>query len=691
MKIAPRRAALLYCVSLIAFSCAAAAADSASEPGTASAASDLISGIESRAFDPSVRPQDDFYAYVNGPWAKATKIPASKSRWGTYDELRATAARQVRAILDEVLKHPGAPGSETHKIADLYTTFIDENTRNARGFTPLESEFARISALTQSGELAALIADMARLGVASPLSVTVGPDAKDAARYAVYASQSGLGLPDRDYYLQDGDQKLVAARKAYLQHITKLFTMLGDPQAERHAANVLVLETQLARLQWSRVESRDALKGYNLWSLAQLAEHAPGLDWSAYLHHTGIEGKALHVVVRQPSYLTGMAKLAANTPLDIWQSYFRWHVLAAYAPYLSRAVADESFAFSGTVLRGVPEREPQWHQAQNFVDSIMGEAVGKLYVAKHFPPENKARVLAMVNNFLATFREGITALTWMSPTTKQEALAKLALFKPKIGYPDKWRDYSSLATSSTDLIANVRAGRRFAFERGIAKLGRPVDRDEWGFTPQTVNASYSPLQNAITFPAALLQPPFFNVKAEDAINYGSVGTSIGHEISHGFDDQGSRYDGHGNLRDWWTPEDRAAFNARANGLVQQYGAYSPVPGYYVNGQLTLGENIGDNSGVTIAYKAYQRTLNGNPSPVMDGLSGEQRFYIGWAIKFRTLQREDAAILQIKTDPHSPGEFRVKGTLANQAGFYEAFGIQPGDKMYRSPEERVQLW
>ena len=691
MKSSRTVVALAWCLSLALMSCSDALAGEGSDHGMASPGNDLISGVDTHALDPAVRPQDDFYAYVNGPWAKATKIPASKSRWGTYDELRATAARQVRAILDEVVKHPGAPGSETHKIANLYTTFIDENTRNARGFTPLESEFARIAAVTQAQELAALMADMARLGVTSPFSMSVAPDAKDARRHAIYANQSGLGLPDRDYYLQDGDQKLFAVRQAYVQHIARLFTMMGDGQADRHAADVLELETQLARLQWSRVESRDALKGYNLWTFLQLAEKAPGIDWPAYLRAVGIEAKATALVVRQPSFFIGMAKLAAQTPLDVWKSYFRWHLLAAYAPYLSRAVADESFAFSGTVLRGVPEREPQWHQAQNFVDSVMGEAVGKLYVAKHFPPENKARVLAMVNNFLATFREGITALTWMSPATKQEALAKLALFTPKIGYPDKWRDYSSLTTSSTDLIANVRAGRRFAFERGIAKLGKPVDRDEWGFTPQTVNASYSPLQNAITFPAALLQPPFFNVKAEDAINYGSVGTSIGHEISHGFDDQGSRYDGHGNLRDWWTPEDRAAFTARANGLVQQYSTFSPVPGYYVNGQLTLGENIGDNSGVTIAYKAYQRTLNGNRSPVMDGLSGEQRFYIGWAIKFRTLQREDAAILQIKTDPHSPGEFRVKGTLANQAGFYEAFGIQPGDKMYRSPEQRVQLW
>lgn len=657
----------------------------------AQASTPLISGVDVKSFDPDVRLQDDFYAYINGRWARGTQIPASKARWGTYDELRETAALQVRAILEDVLKNPGAVGSETRKIADLYTTFTDYKARDARGFAPLAPEFDRIAAVTRHQDLAVLMAELERQGVTVPFSVFVGQDAQNAERYVVYASQSGLGLPDRDYYLNETDQKLTAVRQAYVQHITKLFTMQGDAQAERHAADVLALETRLAQLQWTRVESREALKTYNPRSFAQLAEEAPGLDWSAYLRAAGIAGKVTSLVVRQPSYFVGLSKLVTDVPLEQWHSYFKWQMLAAYAPGLTRSAADERFAFTGTVLRGVPENEPPWRQAQQFVDSIMGEAVGKLYVARHFPPENKARVLAMVNNFLATFREGIAELEWMSPATKKEAQAKLALFTPKIGYPDVWRDYSALTTSSTDLIANVRAGRRFTFDRGIAKLGKPVDRGEWGFTPQTVNASYSPLQNAISFPAALLQPPFFDVRAEDAINYGTVGTSIGHEISHGFDDQGSRYDGHGNLRNWWTAEDRAAFTARANGLVQQYSAFSPVPGYHVNGQFTLGENIGDNSGVTIAYKAYRKSLGGKPSPVIDGLTGEQRLYIGWAVKFRTLQREEAAIVQIKSDPHSPGEFRVKGTLANQAGFYEAFDIKPGDKMYRPPEQRVKLW
>ena len=679
------------CISFLLVAASGLGAPALAAEAPAQAGTALLSGVDVKSFDPAVRPQDDFYAYINGRWARSTQIPASKARWGTYDELRETAALQVRAILEDVLKNPGAAGSETRKIADLYTTFIDDKARNARGFAPLAPEFERIAAVRRHQDLAPLIAELERQGVTVPFAVFVGQDAQNAERYVVYAAQSGLGLPDRDYYLNDSDKKLMAVRQAYLQHITRLFTMQGDAQADRHAADVLAVETRLAQLQWTRVESREALKTYNPRTIAQLAEEAPGIDWTAYLQAAGIAGKATSLVVRQPSYFVGLSKLVPEVPLEQWHSYLKWHVLAAYAPYLARDVADERFAFTGTVLRGVPENEPAWRQAQQFVDSIMGEAVGKLYVARHFPPENKARVLAMVNNFLATFREGIDELEWMSPATKKEAQAKLALFTPKIGYPDVWRDYSGLTTSSTDLIANVRAGRRHAYDRGIAKLGKPVDRGEWGFTPQTVNASYSPLQNAITFPAALLQPPFFDVKAEDAINYGTVGTSIGHEISHGFDDQGSRYDGHGNLRNWWTAEDRAAFTARANGLVKQYGAFSPVPGYFVNGQFTLGENIGDNSGVTIAYKAYRKSLGGKPSPVIDGLTGEQRLYIGWAVKFRTLQREEAAIVQLKSDPHSPGEFRVKGTLANQAGFYEAFDIKPGDKMYRPPEERVKLW
>lgn len=652
----------------------------------------LTSGIDTSAFDTSVRVQDDFYGYINGKWMQSTQIPASKASWGTYLQLRETAQEQVRTILDEAVKNPGPAGSETRKIADLYQTFFDQKSRDQQGVLPLLADIVRITATRDKKDLPALMAHLSRIGVTTPISLSVAQDAKDATRYAVYASQDGLGLPDRDYYLQDDDARLMAARKAYRAHVKKLLTIGGDKKLTAdHTDAVLALETALAKIQWTRVESRDAIKAYNPIPFNRLSELAPGFDWNAYVNAVGLTGKTDYLVVRQPSYFTAMASLIDSTPLDTWRSYFTAHLVASYAPYLSQTIVDERFAFTGKTLRGVPENEPQWQLAQRFVDGAMGEAVGKLYVAKFFPPENKARVQAMVDNFLATFREGINTLEWMGPETKKEALAKLATFRPNIGYPDKWRDYSALKTQRKNLVANVRAARNFAYQRGIDKLGQPVDRGEWSMTPQTVNAQYSSLRNAITFPAALLQPPFFNVKAEDAVNYGAVGTSIGHEISHGFDDQGSQYDGLGNLRNWWTPEDRKAFTLRAAGLVQQYSLFSPVPGYFVNGKLTLGENIGDNSGVAIAYKAYKKSLGGKPSPVIDGMTGEQRLYIGFGIKYRNLQREDAAIMQIKTDPHSPGEFRVKGTVANQPGFYEAFDIKPGDKMYLLPEQRVIMW
>jgi len=660
-------------------------------PVCAQPAAPLTSGIDTRAFDPAIRPQDDFYGHINGKWMKSTQIPASKASWGTYIQLRTTAQSQVHTILDEVVKHPGAEGSETRKIADLYLSFLDTKARDANGVKPLQPDLARIDALKDKKELPALFAYFNRSGVTTPFSLSVYQDAKDATRYAVYASQDGLGLPDRDYYLQDDDARLKAARTAYVAHMEKLLTMGGDKNASAHAADMLALETALAKVQWTRVESRDAIKAYNPVAFDKLATQSPGFDWAAYIAAAGLNGKADYLILRQPSYFTAMAATIDSTPLEVWKSYLTWHLLASNAQYLSSPFVEERFAFTGKTLRGVPEDESQRQRAQNFVDSAMGEAVGKLYVAKYFPPENKARVQAMVDNFLATFKEGIEALDWMGPETKKEAQAKLATFRPNIGYPDKWRDYSALKTQKDDLIANVRAARNFEYQRAINKLGSPVDRGEWSMTPQTVNAQYSSLRNAITFPAALLQPPFFNVKADDAVNYGAVGTSIGHEISHGFDDQGSQYDGLGNLRNWWTPQDRTNFMLRAGGLIQQYSAFSPVPGYFINGKLTLGENIGDNSGVAIAYKAYKKFLGGKPSAVIDGLTGEQRLYIGFGIKYRNMQREDAAIMQIKTDPHSPGEYRVRGTLANQPGFYEAFDIKPGDPMYLPPEKRIIMW
>ena len=650
-----------------------------------------VSGIDLKTLDPAVSPKVDFYGYVNGVWTRNTEIPADKSTWGTYVELREIAQGQLRALFDDTVKHPGKAGSDTRKIADLYTSYMDEKARNAAGFKPLKAELASVAALKDKQDLPALFAALQRSGIQTPFSAGVAPDAQDPERYTINVSQSGLGLPDRDYYLKDDDAKLKAVRDKYLKHVEAMLAMSGDKQAAAHAAQVLDIETRLAAVQWTRVQMRDPVKSYNRVDFDKFAALAPAFDWNAYFAAAGYAAKESSAVVRQPSFLTGFSETVAAVPLDAWKSYLNWRIVESYASYLDSAAVKERFAFEGTTLRGVPQSEPLWQLALKFTDGALGDAVGKKYVAMYLPPETRPRVMAMFDNFVASFRDGIEHLDWMSAETKKEAQLKLAALKPKIAYPDKWRDYSAMKTQPKDLVANVRAARAWSRQYNLDKLGKPVDRDEWSMTPQTVNASYSPALNSITIPAAILQPPFFNVKAEDAVNYGLLGITFGHEISHAFDDSGSQYDAKGRLRNWWTPADRTAFKARAAGLVKQYGAYSPVPGYHINGELTLGENIGDNSGLSLTYKAYQRSLGGKPSPVIDGLTGEQRLYIGFAQKWRAKLRPEAAIAQIKSDPHSPGEFRAKGTVMNQPGFYEAFDIKPGDPMYLPPEQRVLMW
>ncbi|MFZ4875357.1 M13 family metallopeptidase [Janthinobacterium sp. Mn2066] len=676
------------CCALFAFSTPALHAQQGAN--TASAAAP-VSGIDLKSLDPAIRPQDDFYGYVNGVWTRNTEIPADKSTWGTYIELRETAQGQLKALIDATLKNPGKAGSDTHKIADLYTSFMDEKARDAAGFKPLKADLARVATVKDKKDLPALFAYLQNYGIQTPFSAGVSPDAQNPEQYTLNVSQSGLGLPDRDYYLKDDDAKLKAARTKYQQHIETMLTMSGDKNAAAHAAQILDIETRLAAAQWTRVQMRDPVKSYNRVDFNKFAELAPAFDWNAYFKAAGLAPKASSAVVRQPSYLGGLSDVIAAVPLDAWKRYFNWRVIESYAPYMDSATVKERFAFEGTTLRGTPQSEPLWQLALRFTDGAVSDAVGKRYVEMYLPPETKPRVMAMFNNFVASFKDGIEKLDWMGAETKKEAQAKLAALKPNIAYPEKWRDYSALKTQPHDLIANVRASRVWSRQQNLAKLGKPVDRDEWSMTPQTVNASYNPLLNAITIPAAILQPPFFNVKAEDAVNYGLLGITFGHEISHAFDDSGSQYDAHGRLRNWWTAEDRTAFKARAAGLVKQYGAYSPVPGYFINGELTLGENIGDNSGLSVTYNAYERSLGGKPSPVIDGLTGEQRLYIGFAMKWRAKLRPEAAIAQIKSDPHSPGEFRAKGTVMNQPGFYKAFDIKPGDAMYLPPEQRVIMW
>jgi putative endopeptidase len=666
---------------------AAAAVTTAATSGAPTA-----SGIDLQYVDPATRAQDDFYRHVNGLWIQKTEIPADKARWGSFSELQENTLPQLRDIIDAASKNPAATkGSDTQKIGDMYASFMDQANRDRLGRAPLAGDFARIDSMHDKKQIAGVIAYFNQIGATSPIDFDITQDSKDATKYVAEIGQGGLGLPDRDYYLKDDDAKLKDARLKYQALIEDMLAKGGDKQAAANARDILALETALAKIQWTKVENRDPVKTYNRVELAKLMAMTPGYDWKTYQRATGIDGRVTYVVVNQPSYFNGLAKVVESTPLPVWKAYFKWHLLNRYAPYLAQADVDRRFAFYGTVLRGVPQNEVTWKRGVRLVEGGAGEILGKLYVEKYFPPENKARMEKLVANLMVAYKQSIDTLDWMSPETKKEAQKKLSTFAPKIGYPNKWRDYSKLTVEKKDLVGNVRRATTFEYQRQLAKLGKPLDRTEWGMTPQTINAYYNPQLNEIVFPAAILQPPFFNATADDAVNYGGIGAVIGHEISHGFDDQGSQFDELGNLRDWWTKDDHAKFAVKTKALVAQYAAYSPVPGYFVNGELTLGENIADNSGLAIAYKAYRLSLGGKEAPVIDGLTGDQRFYLGWAQVWRGKSRDAQVIVQVKTDPHSPEQFRGNGTLKNQPGFYSAFGVKEGDKMYLKPEERVLIW
>ncbi|MES2900182.1 MAG: M13-type metalloendopeptidase [Pseudomonadota bacterium] len=651
-----------------------------------------ISGIDIQYIDPSVRPQDDIFQHLNGKWLATTAIPSDKTSWGTFAKLRDDVQPQVKAMIEaaQADKNKKA-GSEAQKIGDLYASYMDEQRIEQLGYKPLAGELAKIRALQDKKAIPALIANLAKMGVSGPYGMGVGQDGKESTRYAVQIGQGGLSLPDRDYYLNKKDKKMADALAAYELHVAQMLSMVGRTDATAAARNIVALETELAKVQWDRVQNRDRVKRYNKIEIAKLGELTPGYDWASAMSAAGVAGKTDYVIVSQPSYLTGFNKVLEATELASWKDYFEWKLVSRYAPFLSKPFADASFAFFGTTLTGVKEQPPRWKRGVSAVEGVLGEAVGKLYVQQHFPAERKARMEVLVKNLTEAYRQSIDTLDWMGPATKKEAQAKLAKFNPKIGYPNKWRDYSALSVKSDDLVGNMMRASAFGYNRNVTRLGKPIDREEWGMTPQTVNAYYNSSMNEIVFPASILQPPFFDMRADDAVNYGAIGAVIGHEISHGFDDQGSRSDGDGNLRDWWTAEDRAKFKAKGDMLIKQYGAYSPLPGYNVNGELTLGENIGDNSGVAIAYKAYKLSLGGKPAPVIDGLTGDQRFYMGFAQVWRVKMLPDQQIIQVKTDSHSPGQFRANGTLMNQPGFYEAFGVKEGDKMYLPPKDRVSIW
>ena len=651
----------------------------------------LSAGIATEYIESSVRPQDDFFEYLNGKWLKNVEIPADKSSWGSFMELRENTLPQIRGIIEKASAGNPAAGTDAQRIGDFWASFMDEARLEQLGVTPLSSELGKIAAIKDKSELPAVLARLGKIGVNVPFDFGIHQDNKDSTKYVADIYQGGLGMPDRDYYLKTDDAKLADVKAKYLTHIEKTLTLAGDKNAAANAKAIVDFETELAKVQWTKVELRDPIKAYNKVNLTDMAKIAPNYDWATWLKTTGIEGKTDYVIVSQPTYLKGFAELSNKTSLDTWKAYLAMHLVDSYSSYLSKAFVDQRFDFYGKTLSGVTQIEPRWKRGVGVVERAQGEAVGKLYVAEHFPAERKARMETLVKNLLVAYKQSIDKIDWMSPATKKEAQAKLAKFTPKIGYPNKWKDYSALVVKRDDLVGNVMRSRVVESDRELNKLGKPIDREEWGMTPQTINAYYNPEMNEIVFPAAILQPPFFDANADDAVNYGGIGAVIGHEISHGFDDQGAQYDGDGNLRDWWSPSDHKNFKAKTKMLVEQYNAFEPLPGYHVNGELTLGENIADNSGLAIAYKAYHISLKGKKAPVIEGMTGDQRLYAGWAQVWRSKMREQQQIVQVKTDPHSPGQYRANGTLRNQPGFYEAYKVKQGDKMYLAPNERVIIW
>ncbi|CAN5200603.1 M13 family peptidase [soil metagenome] len=681
------------CAALLAAPVTALHAQTAPAGKTNTTPARLTSGIDLPSMDRSIPLQKDFYVHANGTWIKKTTIPADKAEVGALEQIQEKTLGELRGLIEDAAKRRDNP--QAQQIGALYASFMDEAALEKLGAKPLASELAAVDAIGDAKQLVAAMARLGALGVDVPLTVYVGQDDRDSTRYVPGFWQTGLGLPDRDYYLKEDDAKFKDARTKYAVYLVKLFALAGTDAdkagAEAAAASVLALETELARVQWTRVETRDPVKAYNRVDLVDLPKLSTAIDWDGMVAASGLAGKTKDVLVGQPSYVTGLGTLIGNTPLATWKAYLKSHLLSAYAPYLSKDFVDARFAFVGTVLRGTTENTPRWKRGVGLVDQSVGESLGQVYVAKYFPPESKARMDQLVANLLEAYRLSIAKLEWMTPATRKEAQAKLAKFTAKIGYPKRWIDYSSVVIQPDDLIGNVMRSRSFAWNRELNKLGKPIDRDEWGMTPQTINAYYNASMNEIVFPAAFLQPPAFDVKADDAANYGAIGAVIGHEISHGFDDAGSQYDGDGNLRDWWTQEDRERFSAQTKKLVDQYSAFEPVPGYKVNGELTLGENIADNSGLEIAYKAYQISLGGKRAPVIGGMTGDARFFYGWAQTWRSKVRQEALLRQIKSDPHSPDEYRVNGALRNHPAFYTTFPIKPGDGMYLAPKDRVSIW
>lgn len=658
----------------------------------------LAAAPERRAIDPanldtSVAPCVDFYQYANGGWLKANPVPPDKTRWGGFEELADRNRDVVRAILQEVGARKDWPkGTIQQKVSDFYASGMDEEAIEKAGATPLKPWLAKADAVRSAKDLPVLLAEARRNGVGFGFNFMVAPDPKESTRYIGNLSQGGLGLPDRDYYLKT-DPKSQELLAKYRAHVARMMELAGESAdaAQASAAVVLEVETRLAKASFTRVENRDPQKTYHKMSLADLEKAAPGFGWRAFFDGLGLKDPG-GMNVRQPAFFTAFGELATSLPAEKWRAYLRWHLVNGMAGSLSKAFQYEAFAFQGRTLQGQQQQEARWKRVQAAADRALGDAIGQLYVQKAFPPEAKARMLELVENLRTALRSRIEKLDWMSTQTKAQALRKLAAFGVKVGYPDKWKDYAKLEITRDSWAGNLQRARRFEAQRNLEKLGKPIDRTEWGMTPPTVNAYYSPTMNEIVFPAGILQPPFFDPKADDAVNYGGIGCVIGHEMSHGFDDSGSQYDADGNLKNWWTAEDRKAYEARTALMVKQYDRYEALPGERVNGRLTLGENIGDLGGIKIALAGLQKALEkkGRPAPI-DGFSAEQRFFLNWAAVWRNNIRDEALRVRLNTDPHSPGRFRVLGPLAALPEFHQAFGCAEGSPMVLPASERPSIW
>jgi putative endopeptidase len=651
------------------------------------------SGLNLHHIDPTVRPQDDLFGHANGRWIADTEIPADRGRYGSFDMLREQAEKHVHAIIEEVAQGSPAPGAIAAKVGDLYASFMDEERIERLGTEPLAADLERIRSIESATDLMRALGVFAREGIHGLVVPFVNTDDRDSTRYVVYLEQAGLGLPDESYYREE---RYAPVRDAYRRHMARMLELAGEADAAAVADRVFALETRLAAAHWDTVTNRDPVKTYTLVDAAGLAELTPGLDWAAYAEGTHAPAAALDAVVaRQPSFLTAAAEAVAAEPLSTWREWLTWHVVHARAPYLSTDIVAENFDFYGRTLSGVPENRERWKRGVSLVEGSIGEAVGELYVAKHFPPEAKEAMETLVANLVEAFRRSFASLPWMGEHTRAAALRKLEAFTPKVGYPDRWRDYTALEIDADDLMGNVRRAAAFESDRNLAKLGGPVDRGEWFMTPQTVNAYYNPGMNEIVFPAAILQPPFFSVDADDAVNYGGIGAVIGHEIGHGFDDSGSRFDGDGNLVNWWSDEDRSRFEEITAALIAQFGELEPrdAPGERINGALTVGENIGDLGGLDIGLAAYRIATGadeGREPPVIDGLTGEQRFFLAWAQVWCGKTREAEAKRLLAIDPHSPIDQRANA-VRNVDAFHDAFGVTEGDGMWLAPKERVSVF